>query len=181
MKVCLVATVLAFSSMSYAADWSPVFAYLEVGKSGDDGKVLSKILGNLFKQNISSRTKEPLSTDAKSGQYKNIPSPYRHDMLPAKAIKNKDGVALHGTIPLKNAKLYGYPIKSLNYWYGCYECDHLGFYATFAPMSNAQYNALKQRIRFKKADEDGCVDEGRSLAHIYKDDLGVHLVIDMGC
>lgn len=53
MKVCLVATVLAFSSMSYAADWSPVFAYLEVGKSGDDGKVLSKILGNLFKQNIS--------------------------------------------------------------------------------------------------------------------------------
>lgn len=180
-KAYLAAAVLAFGGASYAAEWSPVFEHLQARKHSDDGQILDAILGSFFKENISSRTKEPLTADAKSGHYKKVPLPYRNDMLPAKAIKNKDGIVLQGNIPLKNATLYGQPIKSLNYLMGCYECDDVGFNVTFAPMSDAQYQTLKQQVKFKTADSEGCMEEGTPVAEFDKEGRTVYLYVYIGC
>ena len=183
MKKSLCALVLLMSPVVYAADWSPVFAHLEAGKKGDD-TLFNSI--QIIKPNIDSRSQDVLTVDAKKGVYKSIPQPYRADMLPAKAIKGKD-VALEATIPLKNATLYGYPLESLTEYYGCFNCGDVGFYATFKPMSNKQYQALSKKVKFKQVDYTkgiegyGCLTEGEPIAGFHKDDGKVHLVIYMGC
>lgn len=181
MKNLLLMFLLA-SSMTYAADWSSMFAHLETGKTGSEAILDLQTI----KSNINSHSRDVLTDDAKKGIYKNIPQPYRADMLPAKAIKGKD-VALEATIPLKNATLYGYPLESLTKYYGCFNCGDMGFYATFKPMSNKQYQALSKKVKFKQVDYTkgiegyGCLTEGEPIAGFHKDSGKVHLVVYMGC
>lgn len=170
------------STATYAADWSPVFAHLEVGKKGDD-TIVNNI--QIIKPNISSSTRDILTYDAKKGVYKHLPQPYRADMLPAKVVKGKD--TLEAVIPLKNATLYGYPLESLTEYYGCFDCGDVGFYATFKPMSDKQFQALSKKVKFKQVDYAkgvegyGCLTEGEPIAGFHKDKGKVHLVIYMGC
>lgn len=182
MKNLLLMFLLA-SSMTYAADWSPMFAHLETGKTGSEAILALQII----KSNVGSNSRDMLTDDAKKGVYKSIPQPYRADMLPAKAIKGKE-VALEVVIPLKNATLYGQPLESLTKYYGCFNCGDVGFYATFKPMTNQQYQALMKKVSFKKVNDSKGVegyacgmDEGEPIAGFHKDGGKVHLVVYMGC
>lgn len=180
MKKSLCVLVLLVSPVVYGADWTPVFGHLQVGTS-DDGVIFQdKLLPSIFKEGISERTKNPLTDHALTGKYSTMPMPYRADMLPAKFVKNKDDIALQATIPLKNATLFGHKITSLTYFYGCYDCDALGFYATFAPMSNQQYQALVKKVRFKT--ESACGEEEQEpVAEFDREQGVVKMHIYMGC
>lgn len=178
------AAVLVLSGASYATEWSPVFAHLEAGKKGNE-QILNSI--QVVKQNVNANTRDPLTANAKKGIYQSVPQPYRGDMLPTKAVKSKD-FALQAVIPLKNATLYGYPLESLNEYYGCFECGDVGFFATFKPMTNKQYQDLVKKVKFKKVDHTrgiegyGCgLEDGEPIAGFHKDAGKVHLVIYMGC
>lgn len=177
------ALALTAPTLAHSADWTPAFEYLEQNKTGDDGALLSTLMENIFVDNIhfgNYKKINPLTTQAKTGNYP-IHAPYRADLSPAKVHKDSEpDLPLKAVIPLKNATLYGYPLKSLTYEYYCFECGGVGFYATLAPMNNAQFQALKQRIRFDKEPDYVCEGTGGS-ASLERDNKGVHVVLNIGC
>lgn len=187
MKHLLLASSLLLSSTAFAADWTPAFRYLEAGKSGDGGAMLSAIMNNTFSKAIydyddGKLPKQPLTKMAASGKFTAIKAPYRNDMLPAKSYYGKDDLFLTAVYPLKNAKLYGYPLENLTYYWGCTGCGHVGFYATFKPMTNAQYNALIKSVKFKQETEgDGCWGIGEPLANFTRQGNVTQLHLTMGC
>ncbi|WP_066802967.1 hypothetical protein [Moraxella oblonga] len=169
--------------LAHSADWTPVFEYLEQNKTGDDGALIGKLMDNIFVENLHSgnyKKINPLTNYAQHGNYP-ITTPYKEDLLPAKAYKDsKQDLPLKAVIPLKNATLYGYPLKSLTYEYYCFECGGVGFYATLAPMNNAQFQALKQRVHFDKEPDYVCEGAGNS-ASLERDNKGVYVVLNVGC
>lgn len=170
-----------------AADWTPAFRYLEQGKQGDGGKVVYAIIENIFKEGAADMyhpqypqiIKQPLTNAAKSGKYTAVPTPYRHDMLPAKVAMSQS-MYLQATIPLQNATLYGQPLESLTYYHGCANCGDVGFYATFKPMSQRAYQKLVSSVKFKTLDDDDCY-AGEPAAAFYKEGKLVGLALTMGC
>lgn len=187
MKKAICVLMLMSALPAFAADWTPAFAYLEQGKKGDGGKTLDAIMANVFKERVADiyhpkfkqHSKEPLTAAAKSGKYTAVPTPYRHDMLPAKVVKTED-IYLQATVPLKNATLYGQPLQSITYDYGCANCGDVGFYATFKPMSNQAYQKLIKSVKFKTLDDDDC-NAGEPAAGFYKEDKEAVLYLTMGC
>lgn len=184
-KIITLALALTLTNIAHSADWTPVFKHLQHQHAGDEGKVLNSIIDNIFVNEVHNQDERnikinPLTKYAQKGNYPNVAQKYRADILPAKAYKNPDNeVVLRAVIPLKNATLYGLPLQSLTYEYYCFGCDGVGFYATFAPMSNTQYHSLKKRIRFVRQ-EIGCGEEGYA-AEFHKDSKAVHLVLNIGC
>ncbi|MFL1731903.1 hypothetical protein [Moraxella oculi] len=102
-------------------------------------------------------------------------------MMPAKFIKGRESedVMLKGIVPLKNATLYDYPLKSLNYDPYCHDCDNTSFYATFAPMTLAQHNSLVKKVKFRYV-EDICGDP-RHIARFERVGKTTMLIVDDGC
>lgn len=178
LSITLIAPTLAHS-----ADWTPAFKYLEQNKTGDDGVLLNTLTENIFVDNIHSgnyKKINPLTKYAQKGNYP-IQAPYRADLSPAKVYKDsKKDLPLKAVIPLNNATLYGYPLKSFTYEYYCFECGGVGFYATLAPMSDAKFQALKQRIRFDKEPDYVCEGAGSS-ASLERDKKGVYVVLNFEC
>lgn len=146
---------LVMSGQVYSADWTPLFAHLEQGKKGDGGKMLDKITSQVAKEVFESHDKyaQPVAfaplASAKKGDYRKVPMPYQQDLLPAKQMDEFTVVA-----PLKNATLYGYPIKSLTeqadgqYFSGTH-------YFNFGKLSDAQYNQLVKKHKFKTRCNNG--------------------------
>lgn len=187
MKSLLVPLALSITlitpTLAHSADWTPAFEYLEQNKTGDNGVLLNTLMENIFVDNIHSgnyKKINPLTKYAQKGNYP-IQAPYRADLSPAKVDKDSEpDLPLKAVISLKNATLYGYPLKSLTYEYYCFECGGVGFYATLAPMNNAQFQALKQRIRFDKEPDYVCEGTGGS-ASLERDNKGVYVVLNIGC
>ncbi len=169
MKHLLLASSLLLSSTVFAADWTPAFRYLEAGKSGDDGVMLNEIMYNTFSksfyqslENNTNPPKQPLTKMALTGKFLKIKIPYRNDVMPAKIKRSSDEygrISLTVTYPLKNATLYGYPLESFTVIPpSCVDCDDLiDLYATFKPMSNAQFRQLTQKVVFEDHPCDGKV------------------------
>ncbi|OOS03655.1 hypothetical protein SAMN02745664_11834 [Moraxella cuniculi DSM 21768] len=189
MKSCILFIIgIGLTNNLYAADWTAAFSYLEQGKKGDDGKLLDSIMKNTFEQITNTKNQNPdtqpiykLSKMARTGKFNNISIAYRNDMLPAKVYYNKDDTYLMAVYPLKNATLYGLPLQSFSYYLGCDECDYVGFYATFKPMSKQQYLNLQKTIKFKNEEEDGCLGENQPLASFEQRNGRVHLSLNIGC
>ncbi len=187
MKTAICTLVLMSALPAFAADWTPAFAYLEQGKKGDNGKVLYAIMENMFKEGAANiyhpdfqqHSKDPLTTAAKSGKYTAVPTPYRHDMLPAKVAKTED-VYLQATVPLKNATLYGQPLQSVTYYYSCTNCGHVGFYVNFKPMSDQAYRKLVKKVKFKTLGEDDCF-AGEPVADFFKNGKNVGIELSISC
>ena len=107
MKHLLLAFGLMLSGAVVAADWTPAFRYLEAGKSGDYGAMLSAIMDNTFIKadyDEGNLPRQPLTKMAASGKFTAIKTPYRNDILPAKSYYGKDDLFLTAVYPLKNAK-----------------------------------------------------------------------------
>ncbi|MDO4700132.1 MAG: hypothetical protein Q4A69_05565 [Moraxella sp.] len=183
-KALLIALALC-AQITYGADWTPAFRYLEVGKGGDGGKALYAIMGSVFKDGAGDEghpqykqiLRQPLTNAAKTGKYSNVPAPYRHDMLPAK-LSNQQDMHLHATIELKNATLYGLPLQSVSYYYACSNCGNIGFYATFKPMTKQAYQKLVKNVKFR-VDDESCSDG--AMAGFYGRPQEVILALAIGC
>ena len=178
MKKYLLLVALAAATSSQAADWTPVFEHLQVGKNDNDDDITWTIRQSIFED---IPKPNPLTKEARQGTYTSIPKPYRKDMMPAKFIKGKEdeGPILKGIIPLKNATLYGYPLKSLNYDLYCHDCGDTSFYATFAPMTLSQHNSLVKKVKFKY-EGDICGDP-RHIARFERVGKTTVLIVDDGC
>ena len=185
MKHLLLASGLMLSGAVVAADWTPAFRYLEAGKSGDNGAMLSAIMDNTFIKadyNEGNLPRQPLTKMAASGKFTAIKTPYRNDILPAKSYYGKDDLFLTAVYPLKNAKLYGHPLQNFTYYWGCTGCGDVGFYATFKPMTNAQYDKLVKSVKFKKeTEDDACWPVGEPLADFTRKGTITQLHLTMGC
>lgn len=160
------------STLCYSADWTPVFKSWET--KAEDSVTMEKIRSYTISDDTISMSKV-LNSQAKQGNYKGIPLPYRADMLPAK-FKKLSEFEYEVTIPLKNATLYGMPISSLN-MYGCLECGFFGSYVNFKPMTNAQYQKLK-KINFIFVEGEVC---GDSQAKFRRENGVVYLSMDRSC
>lgn len=86
--------LLCFSAN--AADWTPVFKHLEVGKNGDQGKTIASLTQGIFRSDPTTTMgnklvfkKDILNTNSKKGIY-NVSSMYKQDLLPAKLIKSNN-------------------------------------------------------------------------------------------
>lgn len=173
MKKIFLASVLSLvSSLSYSADWTPVFQSWET--KAENSAIMEKIRNHAFTGTWTS-VQATLSKSAKQGNYSTIPQPYRADMLPAR-VSGEDVAEI--TIPLKNATLYGLPIQSLTMYSGL-ESGESGNYVTFKPMSNAQYQMLKQKKFKRVTDSDAMCDSGQ--AEVKKEKNTVYLVMDFSC
>lgn len=173
MKKLIVATTLGLcSTFGYSADWTPVFKSWET--KAEDSVTMEKIRSYTIANDATSMSKV-LNSQAKQGNYKSIPQPYRADMLPAK-FKKLGEFEYEVTIPLKNATLYGMPISSLN-MYGCLECGFFGSYVNFKPMTHAQYQKLK-KINFTLVEGEACSD---NQAKFGRENGVVYLSMDRSC
>lgn len=183
-KILVMALALC-TQVAYSADWTPAFRYLEIGDKGDGGVILYAIMDDIFKDGAGDEghpqhkqiMKQPLTNAAKTGKYSNVPVPYRHDMLSAQLSKKPD-MHLHATINLKNATLYGLPLQSISYYYGCTNCGDMGFYATFKPMSKQAYQNLIKTVKFR-VDDEGC--SGDSMAGFYGSPQEAILALAISC
>lgn len=156
----VILTTTLWSSLSPAADWTPVFKssfgeYIEGLESNDQGALAGKVLGtNWFIDSDYGRTPMKINKNGKNarlGRYpKSIPLPYRNDMLPAKAkasAAKHDGASASITIPLKNATVFGYKITNISQASGY---EYGGTTVEFAPMTDAQYRQLINRFKIKR-------------------------------
>lgn len=169
-KIMLMLSVL-LTNTAHSADSTPLFQHLQnPNYTYTDEAVLENLMKNLVIDHIDEENlrENPLSYSAKSGNYP-IRSPYQQDLLPARYQYNtSDGAILEITIPMQNATLYGMSLKSLILSFGeCINCGNFGYAAEFAPMTDAQYLSLKNRIQFPiSADE---YDYGEPKATFIKD------------
>lgn len=148
----LIASILLFTmTQAQSADWTPVFAHLEQDKQGDEGQLLEKVTSNISHISFDGTDEyaQPngftVADTAKAGNYSKVPAPYRQDMLPAKAQGDYAVI-----LPLKNATLYGLPIKSLTYAVDGEE-GFYGYntYVNFGKLSSQQYNQLTKKVKLK--------------------------------
>lgn len=195
MKHLLLASSLLLSSTVFAADWTPVFYYIDKNitdsqKTHDSQMMIDSIIKNTFSDRLYNkdgfwakpRPKQPLSKMALSGKFTALKAPYRNDMLPAIGAYKKDAyghISPTATYPLKNATLYGYPIESLivTDW-GCimHHCDEgTGFDVVFKPMSDYQFKLLTQKVEIDDHPCDG------KLANFHKKGNKVILSLVNGC
>lgn len=177
--------ILTFVNIAHSTDWTPAFVYLQNQNANHDNRTLETIMKNTFVSNIHEgnyKKIKPLTKYAQTGNYPKIASYYRADILPAKVYKTPDSDAvLRAVIPLKNATLYGFPLKSFTYEYYCFECGGVGFYATFAPMTITQYHSLTQKIQFEQynEEEDECGNE--TSASFSGNNKALHLNLHISC
>lgn len=177
MKKIMLMLAVLLTNTAHSADWTPLFQHLHNLDTAYEGAALSNLMQNLTIGYIHEENlpENPLSYSAKSGNYP-IRSPYQQDLLPAHYEYNTNkGTLLEITIPMQNATLYGMPLKSLGRWHGdCINCDYFGYTAEFAPMTDAQYLSLKNRIQFPVSTDD--YDYGEPTASFVKDGEKVFLV-----
>lgn len=184
-KIIALTLALTLTNIAHSADWTPAFAYLQNQHANHDHHTLEIIMSNTFASNIHAGNYKKiklLTKYAETGNYPKIAPTYRADILPAKVYKdpNRDTV-LRAVIPLKNATLYGLPLKSLTYEYYCLECDGIGFYATFAPMTITQYRSLTQKIKFEQYNEEEDVCGNETSASFSGNHKALHLNLHIGC
>lgn len=178
-KIMLMLAVL-LTNTAHSADWTPLFKHLQSPNyTYTDEAVLENLMKNLIISHIDEENlpKNPLNYSAKSGNYP-IRSPYQQDLLPARYKYNpSDGIILEIVIPMKNATLYGMPLKSLNLSFGeCINCGNFGYAAEFAPMTDAQYRSLKNRIKFPVNTDVDAYEYGEPAASFVKHNKSVFLV-----
>lgn len=145
-KIALFTALCSLSVAGYSADWTPVFQSWEYG---EDSHIIE-----LIQRDISSSSNDGLgiSWSARNGNYESVPARYRADMLPARLTLDEEGMTI--TIPLKNAILYGLPIRSISY-YHIPETASASTYVTFHSLTNAEYQNLKRK-KFANTGEEGC-------------------------
>lgn len=157
MRYLLSILLLIGTTQAHSADWTPVFAYLEHNKNSDNGKLFDTITASMSQWvmqgegDASYPVAYKLLDSAKRGNYPNVPQPYRQDMLPAKKLHDYAVI-----VPLKNATLYGLPIKSLtdevsggdNFWGS-------NFYVNFGKLSKTQHNNLVKKVKLKTRCQNG--------------------------
>lgn len=178
MKKLVFCLTIITSTSAISADWTPAFKFLEDSQNYDD-TVISAVMKDTFiadlVDNQGQVKKVTVGNNALQGVYQNVPKPYQMDLLPA--IQDKPHT-IKATIPLKNASLYGRKLENFVHW-SCAECGDVGFTVIFSPMTNRQYQKLKNTVKFEKVD-DIC---GHDVAGtIQKLENGkVALDISMGC
>lgn len=137
---------MLISTGALAADWTPVF------KSFENGCSDSKLLQNILNKGVWSAHPTTPNTfvrpTALKGNYANVISPYRNDMQAAKSKLYQEGEEyIEVTIPLKNATLYGVPVKAFTAYSGT-ASGLAGRSVIFSKPSAAQLQRL-QSIKFK--------------------------------
>ncbi|MFB6350009.1 hypothetical protein ACFBZI_11310 [Moraxella sp. ZJ142] len=181
--IALLLPALLFSAMAQAADWTPMFSYLEKGKTGDRGKAFAAFAGS-----VAHYTEDPNCPITDGCDYRRslsktykLSKPYANDALPARNVTSRElgeevednGIYTPAYVPVKNATLYGHKIHGFILW-EYPGTDNVGSYVDFGPMSKAQFTKLNKKVYFKKLPEDYEVEyaaeftykKGRVLLHI---------------
>lgn len=167
-KIALFTALCSLSVAGHSADWTPVFQSWEYGED-------SHIIG-LIERDIRSDDGLGMSWSARNGNYESVPARYRADMLPARFSLNNDAYI---TIPLKNATLYGLPIRSFTHYF-VPDGGFVGNIVTFHPMTNADYAKLKRKKFTVAYDADAACEV--HPAFVDKDEYGnVTLTYEQGC